>query len=342
MDDKPVQPTQVVQPKFDLISIGDATIDVFMTPTETETLCKVDTRECFIAFSYGDKIPVRNLEFSIGGNAANNAVGTSRRGIKTAIVLTLGDDNVGKMIIDRLKEEYVDLTYVMQQSGTHSNYSTVISYMGERTIFVYHAPRSYEFPVQLPVAPWVYLTSMGEAFRPFYNHVVDYLKKNPETKLAFNPGSWQLRAPKEQISDILSLCYVVFINREEAEKIGGMTGSLGKERDLLNSVAALGPKIVVITDGAKGSFAFDGKDYLKVGVLPVEAYERTGAGDAFGSGCLSSLIQGKSLSEALVYGTINSASVIGYVGSQRGLLHEEETPEWIERAKSSGVVVTSL
>ncbi len=340
MDDK----TQVQQPQtaFDLISIGDATIDTFMTPTETETLCKVDTKECYIAFSYGDKIPVRNLEFSIGGNAANNAVGTSRRGIKTAIVLTLGDDNVGKMIIDRLKEEGVDMTYVMQQPGTHSNYSTIISYMGERTIFVYHAPRSYEFPVQLPAVPWVYLTSMGEAFRPFYNHVVEYLKKNPSVKLAFNPGSWQLRAPKEQIGEVLSLTYLLYVNREEAEKMTGMTDSLGKERDLLNAVMALGPKMVVITDGSKGAFATDGQQFLKVGVMPVEAFERTGAGDAFGSGSLSALIKGKPLSEALLYGTINSSSVIGYVGSQRGLLREEELDEWLERAKSSGVVVTNL
>ena len=339
MDDKPAVNNNSVP---DLISIGDATIDVFMTPTETETLCKVDTRECYIAFSYGDKIPVRNLEFSIGGKAANNAIGTKRQGIKTSIVLTLGDDNVGKMIVDRLTAEGVDMTYVMQQPSTSSNYSTIISYMGERTIFVYHAPRSYEFPVQLPSVPWIYLTSMGEAFRPFYNHVVEYLKKNPNTKLAFNPGSWQMRAPKEQIGDILSLTYILYVNRQEAEKLTGLTETLGKEKELLEATLGLGPKIAVITDGSKGAFASDRTDYLKIPPMPVEAYERTGAGDAFGSGSLSALIKGKSLSEALLYGTINSSSVIGYVGSQRGLLKEEETPEWVERAKSSGVVVTNL
>ncbi len=339
MDDKAAQ---TVTPTLELLTIGDATIDVFMTPTETETLCKVDTKECYIAFSYGDKIPVRNLEFSIGGNAANNAIGTTRHSVKTAIVLTLGDDNVGKMIVDRLTTEGVDMTYVMQQPSTSSNYSTIISYMGERTIFVYHAPRSYEFPVQLPAVPWVYLTSMGESFRPFYNHVVEYLKKNPTIKLAFNPGSWQMRAPKEQIGDVLTLTHILYVNRQEAEKLTGLTETLGKEKELLDATLGLGPKIAIITDGSKGAFASDGTQYLKVGTMPVEAFERTGAGDAFGSGSLSAIIKGKSLSEALLYGTINSGSVIGYTGSQRGLLKEAETPEWIERAKSSGVVVTNL
>jgi len=61
---------------FDLLSVGDASIDTFMTPIETETICTINKKECLIAFKYGDKIPVKNLEFSIGGNAANNAVGT--------------------------------------------------------------------------------------------------------------------------------------------------------------------------------------------------------------------------------------------------------------------------
>ena len=323
----------------ELLSIGDATLDAFIAPTESEEFCEVNTKECFIAFKYGEKIPVKNLEFSIGGNAANNSVGTTRLGVKTSLVLTLGDDSVGNQIVERLRVEGVDLTYVIQQPSTTSNFSTVITYQGERTIFTYHAPRSYEFPVQLPAVPWVYLTSMGESFRPFYNHIVDWLKKNPTVKLAFNPGSWQLRAGLQGIGDVLSLTHVLFVNREEAEKLVGMEDSHSKEKELLLAVGKLGPKIVVITDGNNGSYVGDGKLFVRAGVLPVDAYERTGAGDAFGSGALSAIIKGKSFEEALTWGTVNSASVIGYMGAQRGLLRTEEISEWVARAKSSGTTV---
>ena len=327
---------------FDLLSIGDASIDTFMTPLESQTLCRLDSKECLIAFSYGEKIPVKNLEFSIGGNAANNAVGVERLGINTSIVLTLGQDSVGEMIVSRLKAEGVDPTYIIQQPATTSNYSTIINYSGERTIFVYHAPRSYEFPVKLPVTPWVYLTSMGESFVPFYNHMTEYLKANSTIKLAFNPGSWQLRGEYKNIEGIMSLSYLVFLNREETEKLTNFQGeSVGRERDLLIALNKLGPKICVVTDGNAGAFAYDsinGK-FFKVGVLPVDAYERTGAGDAFGSGCLSALIHGRTLDEALLWGTCNSASVIGYTGSQKGLLRESDMTIWLERAKSSGVSV---
>jgi sugar/nucleoside kinase (ribokinase family) len=328
-----------MNPELELLAIGDASVDVFLAPTESEALCQIDTKECLIAFSYGEKIPVKSLDFSVGGNAANNAVGARRLGVKSGLVLTLGDDSVGNQIIERLKVEGVDLTYVIQQPSTGSNYSTVITYGGERTIFTYHAPRSYEFPVSLPVTPWVYLTSMGESFRPFYNHIVDWLKKNPTVKLAFNPGSWQLRAGLAGIGDVIGLSQVIFVNREEAEKLTGLPDSHGKEKELLSALNKLGPKIAVITDGANGSIVSDGEKFIKAGVLPVDAYERTGAGDAFGSGALSAMIKGKTLEEALIWGTVNSASVIGYTGPQKGLLRAEEMPEWVERAKSSGVSV---
>jgi ribokinase len=327
---------------LELLTIGDATLDTFITPSETDTLCRIDTKDCFVCFSYGEKIPVKDLEFTIGGNAANNAVGVSRLGVKAGLVLTLGDDGVGNQIVEKLRSENVDLTYVIQQPATHSNFSSIIVYGGERTIFTYHAPRSYEFPVQLPVTPWVYLTSMGESFRPFYNHIVDWLKRNPSAKLAFNPGSWQIRSGMKGVEDVLALTYLIFVNRQEAEKLTGLEKTEGKEKELLLALSKLGPKAVIITDGANGSYVFDGQRYFKSGVLPVDAYERTGAGDAFGSGTLSALIKGKTFQEALLWGSLNSASVIGYVGAQKGLIKEEEMPEWLERAKSSGVVVAEI
>lgn len=327
---------------LDLLSIGDANLDAFIIPSESESLCEIDTKKCLIAFSYGDKIPVKNLEFSIGGNAANNAVGTKRLGVNVGSVLTLGDDSTGIQIIEKLKAEEVDLTYCIQQPSTLSNFNVVVSYTGERTIFTYHAPRSYEFPVQLPKTPWVYLTSMGESYRPFYNHITEWLVKSPEVQLAFNPGSWQLRGGMKEIGNVFKLSHLVFVNKQEAEKLTGFE-SLGEvTKELLMALSGLGPKTSVITDGSNGAYVFDGNKFLHCGIMPMDAYERTGAGDAFGSGFLSAIIKGKTLEEALVWGTVNSASVIGYTGAQKGLLKEEDMQMWVERFKSSGVKVEEM
>lgn len=323
----------------DLLSVGDSSLDVFIAPSEVESLCKTDTKECYVCFSYGEKIPVKQMEFTVGGNASNNAVGTRRLGVKSSVVLTLGNDDVGAQIIAKLQAEDVDTTYVVTQVSTQSAYSTIVNYQGERTIFSYKPPRTYEFPVKLPLAPWLYLTSMGDTFAPFYKHLLNYLKVNPQIKLAYNPGSRQLRVPLDEIKDIVSRSTFLFVNREEAESMVQMKDTFGHEKDLIQAVKKLGVEHPVITDGANGAFTFDGSDYLKIGVLPVDAYERTGAGDAFGSGFLAGIIKGESFETALTWGTVNSASVIGYTGAQRGLLRIDQMPIWVDRAHSSGVYV---
>lgn len=326
---------------LELLSVGDVTMDVFMSPTESEALCRLDDKDCLICFSYGGKIPVKTIEQSVGGNAANNAVGATRLGVETGLVSTLGGDSIGNQIVEKLEREGVDLSFIVQQPEAGSNYSTIINYGGERTIFSYHAPRSYEFPVHLPSTSWIYLTSMGESFRPFYNHFVEFINKNPDIKLAFNPGSRQLRADIEALEPVMKVCHVIYINRKEAEKLTGMENSQGKDKELLKALSAKGPKIVIITAGGDGSFVYDSvsEKYYKAGVLPLDAHERTGAGDSFGAGCISALIKGKSFEEALLWGTVNAASVIGYTGSQKGLLKEDEMPIWLERAKSCKVEV---
>jgi ribokinase len=323
---------------YDLLTIGDVTSDVFITPSESEAMCILDDKEELICFTYGDKIPVKQIEYSLGGNAANNAVGAKRLGVNVGLIATLGGDSTGDMIVNTLDKEGVDLTYTIRQPAANSNYSTIVNYSGERTIFTYKAPRSYEFPVHMPAAPWIYLTSMGESFRPFYNHFVEWLRKNQNVKLAFNPGSRQLRAGADSYKDVLELTHAIYVNKSEAKMIAGV----GSEEDIKNILVALnktGPKICIVTDGSNGSFVYDGSRFLKAGVLPVDAFERTGAGDSFGAGCLSALIKGKPFEEALLWGTVNSASVIGYVGGQKGLLHENEIGTWLARAESCGVKV---
>lgn len=327
---------------LELLSIGDASLDVFLVPSEHESLCLMDSKKCLICFSYGDKIPVKTIEYSVGGNAANNAVGTARLGIKVGIVATLGGDSTGNQIVEKLEKEGVNMDSVVQQPVVGSNFSTIINYSGERTIFTYHAPKSYEFPVGLPITPWAYLTSMGESFQPFYNHFLNFISKNPEVKIAFNPGTRQVKAGTDILKPVLEKTHVIYVNRQEAEVLTGLKDSHGNDKELLRALCGLGPRISIITDGAHGSFVYDGVKFLKAGVLPVDAYERTGAGDAFGSGCIAALIKGKSLEEALLWGTVNSASVIGYIGSQKGLLKEHEMSLWLERAKSCEVGVVEI
>jgi sugar/nucleoside kinase (ribokinase family) len=93
--------------KYDVLSVGSPRMDVFvrLPDVEVESLCSIDKKKCVIELGFGDKIAVRGVEFAVGGNAGNNAVGLSRLGYKSAIVGSVGDQAVDEQVLQSLREE---------------------------------------------------------------------------------------------------------------------------------------------------------------------------------------------------------------------------------------------
>src|SRR5688500_18956133 len=139
-----------MKPKYDLISIGDPTIDHFVLFHDATVTCKLDKTMCQMCLNYGDKLPVDNYVTLVAGNAANNAVGSARLGLKTAYYAEVGQDEAGARIKNQLEAEGVDAEYVYLRPGQQTNSSFVLSFQGERTILVYHAERQYLLPEMAP------------------------------------------------------------------------------------------------------------------------------------------------------------------------------------------------
>lgn len=303
---------------YHLISIGDATVDVFLKLHDATVQCTLDRRACLLCLRYADKIPVESLtRIAAAGNAANNAVGSARLGLSVAIVTTLGNDEAGRAIAAELKKNGVAMPYVTVDRRHGTNYSTVLSFQGERTILVYHQPRTYRLPTLSPSA-WVYLTSMGKGWERIVPSLLRTLKASG-AHLAFNPGTHQLRSSPAVLSSILKQTEALLVNREEAATLLQQSSS-ADPRTLLKELHARGPATVVMTDGPEGSYALRDGDAWFMPPYPLPAVERTGAGDAYSTGFLAALSYGAGIAEALRWGTANSGSVIQAVGPQAGLL----------------------
>lgn len=303
---------------FDLISIGDSTIDNFVQIHDAEVKCNLSKSSCQLCVEYGDKIPVDKLTHLVAGNAANNAVGSARLKLGTAIYTNVGSDPAGQQILAKLKNEDVNTRYVVANEGMESNLSTVLIFKGERTIFVYHQQWKYRLP-DLDPSKWVYFTSVSTSFTQsnLLSELGSYLERTG-AKLFYNPGTYQLLAGVKKNPKLLALTELFIVNKEEAEKI------LGKEdlsiKKLLKGLADLGPKMVVITDGTEGSYGFDGAKFYGLDIFPAKLVEMTGAGDGYATGLLAGLFHGESLEGAMRWGAANGASVVEQVGPQAGLL----------------------
>jgi ribokinase len=314
---------------FDFISVGDTMQDIFleMSP-ENAHLHQIRHEVQQICFNYADKIPVKAKHDTIGGNSANAAVAFARLGFKTGIYTHVGGDDQGERIIKEFKKNNVASDYIVVDKDKESNYNTVINLNAERTILIYHVHRHFVLP-KMEAAKWVYLSSMGEGFDAIYPDLCDYVDRH-KVNFCYQPGTFQLKFGAKKSMDILKHTKIFFVNKEEAELYLDMEPT-DNFKKLLDGILGLGVEIAVITDGPKGAYVSDGREYLYLGIIKeAPRNEATGAGDSFSSAFAAAIASGMNLSEALRWGQCESSSVIQKIGPQAGLLFKKQLQQLLD------------
>lgn len=317
---------------IDFLAIGDIVVDAFIKLKEAHVTCSIDKSACEICMKFGDKIPFESATvISAVGNSANAAVSAARLGLRSALLSDVGADSYGKDCLDALKAAGVDARFVRQHKGMITNYHYVLWYGDERTILVKHQDYPYALP-KMKNPKWVYVSSLGATSYEYHLAITEWLKANPDIKVAFQPGTFQMSLGVDKLRGLYERADVFFCNREEAQRI--LKTEESDVKKLMEMVRALGPKTVVVTDGPNGAYAYDGARavFMPPYPDPKPPFERTGAGDAFASTFTIALALGKSLEEALTWAPVNSASVVQDIGAQRGLLDQKQLAEWLAKA----------
>lgn len=324
----------------DIIAIGSVTQDSFFDAAGL-ALEKFNGTPSGLAFRLplGDKLEVPGVYATIGGNSANAAVTFARQGLKTACVGRIGRDVGGRMVLERLQKEKVatDMVSVDKKLGTAS--SVLLVKGGERTILNYHGA-SNDFgwndikPAGLK-AKWWYLSLSGRSEKA-YDAFVRYAAKNG-IALAFNPSGYQLAHARHKILASLGQISFLVLNEEEAAILTGIP--FRRERDVFKKLDALThPGILAVTNGGAGVTVSDGRKVYRAGTFKEKKLvDRTGAGDAFGSGFAASLVRSgvtlqnihratpAQICEAIRSASANATSVVEHLGATEGALTRSGT-----------------
>ncbi len=320
--------------KYDLVCIGDVVMDAFITLKEAKVEWDKKHEHPELEMEFATKIPYESLTVATAvGNASNVAVGASRLGLNTAIITAIGNDHYGTEVTDWYRKEGVSTEYVKVNRGLPTNYHFVLTYQAERTILIKHQKYAYVEPRLLDgKTDWIYFSSIAEHTLPFHKKVAEYLRKHPNVKMGFNPGTFQLRFGAKELAGIYKHTYVLFVNREEAAFI---LGTKNEDIDyLFKGLHKLGPKILVITDGSKGAYVSDGVSrwFMRPYPDPKPPISRTGAGDAFSCGFFCGLIYGLPVHEAIRWAPIESMNVVQHFGAQTGLLKKSALTALLKKA----------
>lgn len=318
-----------------IICIGSSAKDIFF-PTSDGII--LDTPEDVksqkkIAFELGAKYQIEDRYEALGGCAANVAVGLSRLGIQVSCYSRIGKDALGEWIINEMKREKVNTEIMQFDEAAKSDLSAIIveSKTKDRTIF-YNRDANEKLeviPESLENTEWLFISALNGDWE---NHLDAFLEiaARKNIKLAINPGQHNLQINAEKVIGAIKKSEVLILNKDEAIEVVSNIGKdfgndqLNNEKFLIRELKNLGPKIIALTDGVNGAWAYDGEKiiYCKItGDIPMET---TGAGDAFTSAFLASHLEGKSIEESIKWGMVNSGNVIKFYGAIEGLLNEKE------------------
>lgn len=319
--------------KYDFVAVGDIVTDAFLELNKdaADVSQDLDTGRTTLLMPFGSKLPYDDATIvNAVGNSPNAAVSAHRLGLKSALVTNLGQDRTGKDCLDALREEGVHTDFVKLHEGKISNYHYVLRYGPERTILIKHETFPYSLPDFVEAPRYMYFSSVGEHGIEFHHEIAKYVKEN-DTKLVFQPGTYQLRLGYDTLKDLYEVTEIFFSNKEEAQQL-----LKSDEKDvptLIRKLKELGLTLPVITDGPHGAYVVDEDDqawHMPMYPDPKPPVDRTGAGDSFASTFTSAIAMGKTPAEALTWGPINSMSVVQYIGAQEGLLSMEELMKHLE------------
>jgi sugar/nucleoside kinase (ribokinase family) len=301
-----------------LLAIGAAVQDVFLSHSDEFTPVVENPHESFMKLELGAKADVNNITFSTGGGATNAAVTFARQGLHSQFMGTIGHDPAGLAVLNDLDQEGVDTTHISYSNKYNTGYSVLLlAPSGERTILTYRGASTHydaaNFDLRDCKADWLYVSSMAgsmEALDKIFTQAHEL-----GIKIMFNPGKGELSQPRK-LKALLEDVTVLSVNREEMQTIVE-----GQDLEELARHAMHYVSVAIVSDGPNGVVATDGKTIVRAGMYEdVPVTDRTGAGDAFGSGFLSQWAQGKSLKDSIVFASANSTSVVTKIGAKVGIL----------------------
>lgn len=323
-----------------IICIGSSTKDIIFPITDGLIMETPEDLEAQrkIAFELGAKYQLVNGRHeSIGGCAANVSCGLARLGIEAYCCTCIGKDETGNWLKKELEKNGVAIDLV-QAGSFSSDLSFIVAHIPSEDRIIFSDRASNEKLKILPKeiqkieAQWIFVSSLNgnkdESWDMKLDKILEFARQE-NINLIFNPGQKNIKQYAQKIIEAIRQSKILIVNKDEALEIVENLGkfseeSLKNEKFLAEKLQQLGLSVVALTDGSRGVWGFDGKEFLHIDAKKEKVADTLGAGDAFTSGFIAAYLKEKNLQECLRWGITNSGSAVRFYGGVAGLLAESD------------------
>jgi ribokinase len=269
----------------------------------------------------GETIVGNRFFSAAGGKAANQAVAIAKLGVPVSLVGQIGEDSFGQTLIKSLQTAGVNTSGITVNPSSYSGIASIIvDEQGANTIAcaagannLVREPELEQFKILLPEAKIV-LLELGIPIATVLNAA--RMAKSHDCFLILDPAPVISNFPEE----LYSLVDLITPNEVEASQLVGFTvDGVTTARQAASFLHQLGVANVVITLGSQGALYSNATESFWLKPIPVSVVDTVAAGDAFNGALAAGLASGKSLSEALHWGSVGGALAVTKNGAQSSL-----------------------
>lgn len=295
---------------FDTLSIGSATLDIFLRADSFQASRRGGTE--YLLIEEGSKHDVGDFSMQSGGGATNTAVGWSRLGLRAGVIAEMGKDMAAEAVRRELENEKVDLSFIVQEKTEQTAVSVLlISADGGRTAITARGAANMltvgDIDWARVQANWLHISSVGNL--PVIKRAAKHCR-DQRIRFSWNPGGKELASIEKGDLHVTEVRPTLFcVNEEEAqrvEKAGYKLEQCGE--------------IVIVTNGRHGGRWYEHGRWYEYGSETTKVVQETGAGDAFLTGVIAGYLHDRRTIEAVEWGKREAMSVVQHMGAKTGLL----------------------
>ena len=316
-----------------ILCVGDLCADIFSSPLERLP-------------QQGELILTDEIAVYPGGNALNTAIALSRLGQSVAIAGSVGDDLLGKMLLDQLKSLGLDVQGVHQEPKGQTATTFIFRVRGEDRRFIHALGVAAEFTgehVSVDLIPENSILLIGGYLKlGAWNDKIlaDFLSnaRKRNSLIIFNVCIAQ-GSGVDPRRCLKLLEYVdVFVPNEDEARVITSQNTLANQAKILRQAGA---RTVVITRGQQGLYADDGVQNVEIGAYRVSMIDPSGCGDCFTAGLVAAQTRSWDLVRTLKFASAVGALGATALGCTNGVPSFDEVEKFVEENKVEVIVNNS-
>ena len=307
--------------KASVVAVGDANVDL-IAPVESFP-------------GKGGEVSTGKLHKCAGGSAANLCVALARLGQDSRFIGRVGDDSLGRFLIDNFRKEKVNISQLQidEKVGTGLQF-IAITRDGERTMYGFRGANIYLSADEI---------DMGSVKNSRVLHISGYaLLSDPQRKttmkilkvargagalVSLDVGVLPATKVANRVHSILRSIDILFLGELEVSALVGTKKPEKAAKDLLK----FGPKIVALKLGRKGCFILTEMERVRSPAFPIKVVDTTGAGDAFDAGFLTGVIGEWGLKRTARFANALGSLSTTKIGAQSALPNRREVKRFLRR-----------